>query len=348
VAIGGNLTVTGEVTAQALRADQTFTQATYEVFNVSATHLTTQFLTVTGDSTFAGPLTAQLAVADDLFVVNALTVEGVTYLDRANITGTLRTEKGLTSVGDVVIESSLAVAGALSAASLTAPGRAVLGSLEVGELVATVVSTTELSAASVQVSGASVLGSVVANGRIEALEGLTSPRDIVTTGDGIIATTGAGEMVSRGLFTAVGGLTSPSFIATTDNATIFCSGALTVNASVAIMGNTTIAGSTVVRGPTNMTSLHVNATLTVAGQSSVNGLTASGLIAGNAGVAATSLVSAHLTLNSLVVTGLINASAVAVDTAIWTPALRYSAQPVLFSGYSDIYTGKPEACSLLC
>ena len=123
---------------------------------------------------------------------------------------------------------------------------------------------------------------------------------------------------------------------------------LTVNGSLTVAGAARIGGAIAIAGPVNVTSLLVNSTLQVMGASTVQSLTASGLIAGNAGVAATSLISANLTLNSLFVTGLVTAGSIAAELAIWTPALRYNTQPVLFSGYSDISTGTGEACSVLC
>lgn len=351
ISSAADVIVAGALTSSAITAN-TSHFISLECNTSSMGRITADILTVILDAEMNGRLFSSQAELTSLHISGDLSVDGAAYFTTTNASEVMYAGGGILSAGDVIttdgagitcvgpvsISSSLTVAGASNLAAFTASGESTMESLVL----------MDLNAARISVSGTSVVNELVATGSIEALLGVTSPGDIITTGEGRIATTGVGEIVSAGLMTGKGGVTSPAFVSTTSNGTMFCSGVFATNSSVSIAANLTVGGASVMRGSLNATAILVNTTLVVGGQSTLNGLAASGLIAGNAGIAATSLVSANLTLNSLVVNGLINASSLSVDTAIWTPELRYKSQPVLFSGYSDVFTGVGEVCSLLC
>jgi cytoskeletal protein CcmA (bactofilin family) len=352
--VGGNTSIIGSLnvmdtfTARLVLAEESIVQTSRQVHNMSAMYLTVEYLEVSQEARM-NTLTANKSDVVDLLVTGDLIVEGLSSFGVVNTTGALSVDAdlsvsgelqtaGIMSSGNVTFEADIVIKGQVSAFS---------GIIQ-SYLSSATITAFEVSTGNLSVTESTQLAELVTTGQIVALQGLTSPRDIITTDDGIIATTGEGEIISRGLITGVGGITSPAFISTSENGTIFSAGSFTANSTATITGNMTVHGHTALRRPVIANSLVVNSTLNVVGLTTTDGLMSSGLIAGNAGVAATSLISANLTLNSLLVTGLIHASRLSVDTAIWTPAIRYYVQPLLFSGYTDIATGTGEACSVLC
>ena len=350
--IGKDLNVDGEVRAKAITAEQTVIRSTYQVESFSASYIEVDYLKVNSSAIISGSLSSNSTEFQKLLVRDSLSCAGITHFETANVTGALEVGGTLTIAADAFVNDggTLYVSGDITTASdLFVSGNATMFAISSAHAItADRLVVNEVEASNLTASEISIMGSLVSNGLITALEGLTSPKDIITTGDGILATTGNGDIISNGIITGKAGVTSPTFINTTGNGKIHSAGPMSAGSNFSIMGNLSVSGSTRISGPMNASDVLIFSNLQVKGSSLVNGLTSSGLIAANAGVAAAFLVSANVTLNYLVVNGLINASSLTVDTAIWTPALRYSMQPVLFSGYSDINTGKPEACSILC
>lgn len=347
-----HLSVAGEVRASTVSAEETMTRSTYRVDAIYASYISAEQLTVNSSANVLGTLVGASAEFAELIVLNAFASQKQAQFEYANVTGALQVAGSLTTSADVFInnEGALYVSGDITtdrdlnvARNATARAFYAYSEIAADKLIAREAVSSNLS-----VSESSTLGYLVTNGLLVALEGITSPKDIVTTEDGNLATTGTGGILSNGVITGLAGITSPVSISTTGTGAIHCAGLFTASANFSVLGNVSIAGSAQISKTVNASSAFIHSSLSVGGATSLNGLSSSGLIAGNAGVATTSLVSANLTLNSLVVNGLINASSITVDTAIWTPALRYASQPVLFSGYSDIFSGKSEACSILC
>ena len=99
--VGGAVRVAGSIAAQSIEAERTV-QTSYTVHNITATHLTTASLTVTGDAVVGGRLDAQASSATDLFVGQALTVDGAVQLrDALNVTGRMVAQGGILSAGDI-------------------------------------------------------------------------------------------------------------------------------------------------------------------------------------------------------------------------------------------------------
>ena len=352
VSAGSNLSVAGEVRASSVSAEETMSRTTYRVDEIYASYVSAGQLIVNSSANFFGSLVGVSAEFSDLMVLDSFSSNGEAQFEVVNVTGALQVAGTLTVAADVFINDggTLYVSGDIATdADLDVGGNVTALAVHASaEMIADKMIARETTSTNLTVTDASTLGQLVTNGVLVALEGITSPKDIVTTEEGNFMALGTGGVIASGVITGLAGITSPISISTTGTGVIHSAGLFTASANVSVLGNVTVGGSVQISKTVNASAAVIHTSLNVGGVTNLNGLVSSGLIAGNAGVATTALVSANLTLNSLVVNGLINASSITVDTAIWTPALRYSSQPVLFSGYSDIFSGKAEACSILC
>jgi len=288
--VAGSATVSGSTGLQALTAT-----------SVSTPALTSTGSTSVGAVTASGSIgavgltsSAGLTVSSGATSVLALTASGA--LSAASVsTPSLTVSAGTANV------VALTASGALSAASVSTPSLTVSATANVVALTASgALSAASISTPSLTVSaGTANVVNLVASGSVNAV-GLNSSLGInVSSGTTSLKGVNATSITTPSL-TSTGNLVVSGAILSTIGNALTVSGALLANTTLGVSGTSTLAAVTasgVVAANAGLTSTSISAstTLGVTGTSTLGAVTASGVVAANAGLTATSL-SASTTL----------------------------------------------------